>query len=142
MTCDAALMEASLVRLAERGTELRHGLYERFFAVYPARRADFLCPETTSVRMTDETLQMMYGLAAEESWVWPLVSELSYTHRAYGRLPIAEYDTFVDLTVAELADALGDDWTSAEAEAWDRQAARLKAMIAKAQTDWERVLPR
>lgn len=142
MTSDAALMEASLVRLAERCTELRHGLYERFFAAYPARRADFLCPEATSIRMTDETLQMMHGLATDESWVWPLVAELSYTHRAYGRLPFEEYETFIDLTVAELASALGDDWTSADAEAWDRQAARLKVMIAKAQTDWERVLPR
>ena len=135
-------MEQSLVLLAERGIELRHGLYERFFAAYPARRADFLCPEATSVRMTDETLQMMYGLAAEESWVWPLVAELSYTHRAYGRLPIEEYDSFIDLTVAELGDALGEEWTPAHATAWQKQAARLKAMVAKAQTEWELVLPR
>ena len=142
MSGDAALIEASLIRLAERGIELRHGLYERFFAAYPSRRADFLCPEATSVRMTDETLQMMHGLAADESWVWPLVAELSYTHRAYGHLPFEEYEAFVDLTVVEMADALGDDWSGADADAWGRQAARLKDMIAKAQTDWERVLPR
>lgn len=142
MSGDAALIEASLIRLAERGIELRHGLYERFFAAYPSRRADFLCPEATSVRMTDETLQMMHGLAADESWVWPLVAELSYTHRAYGHLPFEEYEAFVDLTVVAMADALGDDWSEAQAEAWGRQAARLKDMIAKAQTDWERVLPR
>ena len=142
MTSDAALIEASLLRLAERGIELRHGLYERFFAAYPARRADFLCPEATSIRMTDETLQMMHGLATDESWVWPLVAELSYTHRAYGRLPFAEYEAFVDLTVAEMAEALGDDWSEAQAEAWGRQAARLKGMIAKAQTEWDVVLPR
>ena len=142
MSSDAALIEASLLRLAERGIELRHGLYERFFAAYPARRADFLCPEATSIRMTDETLQMMHGLASDESWVWPLVAELSYTHRAYGRLPFAEYETFVDLTVAEMAEALGDDWSEAQAEAWGRQAGRLKGMIAKAQTEWDVVLPR
>ena len=142
MSTDAALIEATLVRLAERGIELRHGLYERFFAAYPARRADFLCPDATSVRMTDETLQMMHGLAADESWVWPLVAELSYTHRAYGHLPFEEYEAFVDLTVATMADALGDDWSQAEAAACGRQADRLKTMIAKAQTDWERVLPR
>ena len=142
MSSDAALIEASLLRLAERGIELRHGLYERFFAAYPARRADFLCPEATSIRMTDETLQMMHGLASDESWVWPLVAELSYTHRAYGRLPFAEYEAFVDLTVAEMAEALGDDWSEAQAEAWGRQAGRLKGMIAKAQTEWDVVLPR
>jgi hemoglobin-like flavoprotein len=142
VSSDAALIETSLVKLAERGIELRHGLYERFFAAYPARRADFLCPEATGVRMTDETLQMMHGLASDESWVWPLVAELSYTHRAYGRLPFEEYEAFVDLTVTTMADALGDDWSEAQAAAWGRQAERLKAMIHKAQTDWERVLPR
>ena len=142
MSGDAALIEASLVRLAERGIELRHGLYERFFAAFPARRADFLCPEATSIRMTDETMQMMHGLANDESWVWPLVAELTYTHRAYGRLPFEEYEAFVDLTVAELADALGDDWSDADAVAWGRQAEQLKAMISKAQAEWEVVLPR
>ena len=136
------MMEATLVLLAERNIELRHGLYERFFAAYPARRADFLCPEATSIRMTDETLQMMHGLATDESWVWPLVAELSYTHRSYGRLPFAEYEAFVDFTVAEMAEALGEDWSKEQAEAWDRQAARLKAMISKAQTEWDMVLPR
>ena len=138
----AALMEQSLLKLAASGVELRHGLYERFFAEFPARRADFLCPEATSIRMTDETLQMMYGLAAGESWVWPLVAELSYTHRAYGKLPIAEYDAFVDMTVAQLAAILGDDWSEAEAKAWSAQAERLKVLISKAQAEWEQVLPR
>ena len=142
MNASAAVMEQSLVKLAERGIELRHGLYAKFFAAYPARRADFLCPEATSVRMTDETLQMMFGLASGASWVWPLVAELSYTHRAYGRLPIEEYDSFIDLTVAELAEALGDEWTAAQAAVWQAQAELLKALVATAQAEWEVVLPR
>ena len=137
----AALMEQSLLKLAESGVELRHGLYQRFFAAFPARQAAFLCPEATSLRMTDETLQMLYGLAGEEKWVWPLVAELIYTHRAYGKLPLREYDAFVDMVIAELAAVLGESWSEAEAEAWQAQAERLKTMIATAQAEWDPVLP-
>ena len=138
----AALMEQSLLKLAESGVELRHGLYQRFFAAFPARQAAFLCPEATSLRMTDETLQMLYGLAGEEKWVWPLVAELIYTHRAYGKLPLREYDAFVDMVIAELAAVLGESWSEAEAEAWQAQAERLKTMIATAQAEWDPVMPR
>lgn len=139
---DAQLIEASLVRFAELGIELRHGLYERFFAAYPERQAAFLCPEATSVRMTDETLQIMYGLASDEPWAWPLIAELVATHRSYGVLPLAEYDAFIDLTLEELAGALGQDWTQPCAAAWGRQAARFKALIAEATDEWNKILPR
>lgn len=139
---DAELIEASLLTLAESGVEIRHRLFDRFFEAYPARRKDFLAREATSIRMTDETLQMLYGLAGEETWVWPLVAELVATHRSYGHLPVTEYDGFVDLVVAELAEVLGDHWTAPTAAAWERHALRLKVMIAEASADWERILPR
>ena len=135
-------MEHTLALLAERKIELRHGLYERFFAAFPARRSAFLCPEATSVRMTDETLQMLHGLAAGETWVWPLVAELIYTHRAYGALPLREYDAFVDMVVEELEAALGSDFTRDQETAWSEQAEALKTMIGKAQPEWDQVLPR
>ncbi len=138
----AALIEQSLLALAEQGTELRHGLYERFFAAFPERRGMFLCPEATSIRMTDETLQMMHGIAAGESWVWPLVAELIATHRSYGALPLREYDAFVDMLVDELSEALGPDLTRDQSDAWREQAERLKTMIGKAQAEWDEVLPR
>ncbi|MFM5918516.1 MAG: globin [Novosphingobium sp.] len=138
----AAQMEATLALLAERKVELRHGLYKRFFAAFPARREAFLCPEATSLRMTDETLQMLYGLASGEAWVWPLVAELIYTHRAYGALPLREYDAFVDMVVEELEAALGGDFTRDQEAAWSEQAERLKTMIGKAQAEWDQVLPR
>jgi hemoglobin-like flavoprotein len=139
---DAELIEASLLRLADTGVELRHGLFERFFAAYPERQAAFLCPEATSVRMTDETLQILYGLAQDEAWVWPLIAELVATHRSYGTLPLAEYEAFIDLTLVELGEALGSDWTDPCAAAWGRQAARFKALIAEATEEWNRILPR
>jgi hemoglobin-like flavoprotein len=138
----AATIEHTLVLLAERSIELRHGLYERFFTAFPARRAAFLCPEATSVRMTDETLQMLHGLASDETWVWPLVAELVATHQAYGDLPLREYDAFVDMAVEELQAALGPDFTRKQKTAWSKQAEALKTMIGKAQAEWDQVLPR
>lgn len=138
---DAARMEASLIAVANAGIDIRHALFERFFAAYPERRASFISVDAASRRMTDETLQMMFGLAKGEAWVWPLVAELVFTHRSYGALPIAEYDAFIDMTVAELGAAAGAGWAAAIAAAWQRQAGALKAMIRKARAEWADAMP-
>ena len=138
---DAPAMEASLVAVADAGIDIRHALFDRFFAAFPDRRASFMIVDASSRRMTDETLQMMLGLAKGEGWVWPLVAELVFTHRAYGRLPIAEYDAFIDMTVEELGAAAGAAWSAATAAAWQRQAKALKAMIRQARAEWESAMP-
>lgn len=137
----ALAMEASLAAVAEAGIDIRHALFERFFAAYPARRASFMVVDASSVRMTDETLAMMLGLAKGESWVWPLVAELVHTHRTYGPLPIGEYDAFIDMTVAELGAAAGAAWTADCAAGWQAQAEALKAMIRRARAAWQAALP-
>ncbi|KGB52512.1 hypothetical protein FG91_03256 [Sphingopyxis sp. LC81] len=138
---DAARMEASLTAVADAGIDIRHALFERFFAAFPERRASFMVVDASSRRMTDETLQMMFGLAKGEGWVWPLVAELVFTHRAYGPLPIAEYDAFIDMTVAELGAAAGTTWNGEAAAAWQRHAGALKAMIRRARAEWESAMP-
>lgn len=142
MASDSELIEADLLALAEQGIELRHALYARFFAAHPERRSAFLCPEATSVRMTDETLQILHGLATDADWVWPLIAELVGTHRSYGTLPLAEYDSFIDLTVATLGDALGPSWSVTSAASWKRQAARFKRLVADATAEWDRIIPK
>lgn len=138
---DVALMEASLAAVAEAGIDIRHTLFDRFFAAYPERRASFMVVDASSRRMTDETLQMMFGLAKGEGWVWPLVAELVFTHRAYGPLPIAEYDAFIDMTIVELGAAAGAAWSADCAAAWQGQADELKAMIRRARIEWQAALP-
>lgn len=137
----AAAMEASLVAVADAGVDIRHALFDRFFAAYPNRRSSFMVVDASSVRMTDETLQMMLGLAKGEGWVWPLVTELVHTHRAYGPLPIGEYDAFIDMTVAELGSTARAVWTPECAESWAEQAEALKAMIRRARAEWQAALP-
>ena len=138
---DAALMEASLIAVADAGIDIRLPLFERFFAAYPERRASFISVDAASRRMTDETLQMMFGLAGGEDWVWPLVAELVFTHRSYGALPIAEYDAFIDMTVGELELAAAAVWCDETAAAWQRHADALKAMIRKARAEWASAMP-
>ncbi|WP_428631086.1 hypothetical protein [Sphingopyxis sp.] len=138
---DVALMEASLIAAVDAGIEIRHSLFDRFFAAYPDRRASFISVDAASRRMTDETLQMMFGLASGESWVWPLVTELVFTHRNYGALPIAEYDAFIDMTVEEFGKAVGAAWSAPVAAAWRRNADALKALIRKARTEWASAMP-
>lgn len=136
---DAASMEASLIAAAD--ADIRLPLFERFFAAFPERRASFISIDAASRRMTDETLEMMLGLAKGEGWVWPLVAELVFTHRSYGALPIAEYDAFIDMTVDELGKVAGPAWTVEAASAWHRHADALKAMIRKARAEWKNAMP-
>jgi hypothetical protein len=138
---EVAAMEASLAAVADAGIDIRHALFDRFFAAFPDRRASFMVVDASSRRMTDETLQMMFGLAKGEGWVWPLVAELVFTHRAYGPLPIGEYDAFIDMTVTELGAAAGPEWSAEAAAAWQRHADALKAMIRRARAEWESAMP-
>jgi hemoglobin-like flavoprotein len=142
MPSDAELMEASLIALAEAGVELRHPLFARWFAVWPERRATFINVDASSRRMTDETLEMMLGLAkGEEQWVGPLVDELAFTHRSYGRLPWEEYESWIDLTVEVVGEAAGAGWSEEAEAAWRRQAERLKVLLTEARISWDRAMP-
>ena len=129
---DAALMEASLLAAAETGADIRAPLFDKFFTAFPDRRASFYNLEASTPRMTNETLEMMLGLAKGEQWVWYQIAALEFTHRNYGDLPQVEYDSFVDLAVDTLAEAAQQDWTAEMDAAWRRQAERLKIMIKEA----------
>jgi hypothetical protein len=132
---DAELIEASLIALDGRETAMRGLLFDRFFARFPERRAIFIHVDATSVRMTDETLQWLYGLAQDRKWVWSQIAELVFNHRNYGELRQDEYDVFVDFAIDALRDTI-DHWDAATEGAWRRQAATLKTLIARARAEW------
>jgi hypothetical protein len=136
---DAELMEQSLLAIAD--VDIRLPIFERFFAAWPERRATFLALDASSRRMTDETIQMMFGLAQDAHWVWPLVCDLVFSHRSYGYLPFAEYESFIDLTVEELLAAAGSEAPEGCRAAWETQAEALKAMIDKARHEWTEAIP-
>lgn len=137
---DAQIIEDGLTRLADRGIDIRLPLLEKFLAAFSDRRAAFLNLDAGSRRITDETLQMLYGQACEESWVWPMVAELVATHRHYGALARAEYDQFIDLTVDEVKIGNGAAWTQRDQDVWDRHAKALKDIVARAMAEWDHAL--
>lgn len=133
---DADLIESSLLALDGREAVMREHLFDRFFARFPERRAIFIHVAATSVRMTDETLQWMLGLASDKAWVWSQVAELVFNHRNYGHLTYDEYAAFIDLAIDTLGETVGAAWSADADAAWRRQAVTLKAMIARAQAEW------
>ncbi len=135
MMSDADLIEASLIALDGREAAMRTLLFDRFLARFPERRAIFIHVDATAVRMTDETLQWLHGLAQDRKWVWSQVAELVFNHRNYGALRQEEYDAFVDLAIDALRDTV-DTWDAATEGAWRRQAASLKTLIARARAEW------
>ena len=135
MMRDADLIEASLTALDGREAAMRGLLFDRFFARFPERRALFLHVEATSVRMTDETLQWLFGLAHDRKWVWSQVADLVFNHRNYGELGQHEYDAFVDFAIDALRDTV-DAWDAPTESAWRRQAASLKTLVARARAEW------
>lgn len=132
---DAELIEASLVALDGSEAAMRARLFDRFLARFPERREIFIHVDATAVRMTDETLQWLHGLAQDRKWVWSQVAELVINHRNYGALRQEEYDAFVDLAIDALRDTI-DTWDAAAEGAWRRQAASLKTLIARARAEW------
>jgi hypothetical protein len=138
----AELMEASLIAVADTGVELRHPLFARWLAAWPDRRATFINIDASSRRMTDETLEMMLGLAkGKELWVGPVVDELAFTQRSYGRLPWAEYESWIDLTVEVVGELAGSAWNAETEAAWVWQAERLKVLLTDARVGWDRAMP-
>jgi hypothetical protein len=135
-------MEASLVAVADAGVELRHPLFARWFAAWPERAATFINADASSRRMTDETLEMMLGLAkGEEYWVWPQLAELVHNHEGYGHFSAEEYESWIDLTVEVIGEAAGAAWNAETEAAWQRQAVRLKVLLTEARIGWDRAMP-
>jgi hypothetical protein len=139
MPNDVDLMEASLAAAAE--ADINGPLYARFFESYPDRRPTFINLDVSQRRMTDETLQMMLGLAKGERWVWPLIAELTFTHRNYGSIPHSEYRAFITMTIDTLAASAGNAWTPATDTAWRTQGDALYTKIVAAREGWSEAMP-
>lgn len=141
MRDDMAHMEASLVAMADIDSAFRTALFESFFAAFPRRRDLFYSLDPASRRMTDETIAMLYALAAGERWVPDMVNELVSTHRAYGPLPVEEFGAFITLIIDHIGERAGAAWSPECDAAWRRQGDQLFAMICAAQAGWAHALP-
>lgn len=125
-------MEDTLIAVAEADIDIVPALFETFLAAFPEQRAAFTNLEAAMGRMTSETLDALLGLAQDEQWVPVAIVNFVDLHRNYGEIPEGQYFAFVAMLVEALAAAAGPGWSAVQAEAWNRQAARLNAMIAEA----------
>jgi hemoglobin-like flavoprotein len=127
---DVAAMEQTLVAIADAEIDIAPALFDRFFAAFPEHRAAFYNLDAARARMTNETLEAIYGLASDEHWVATTVTNFVDLHRNYGTYSAELYAAFIDMTVDTLAEAVGLQWTGRSEAAWRAQATRLKTMIA------------
>ena len=111
----AAVMEKTLLAIADANVDIVPMLFTRFLAAYPEQRTAFTNLEAAQGRMTNETVEALLGLATREYWV-----------------PVEQYAAFVNMLVDTLAEAAGRAWTEAQDHAWKSQAKRLNGMIAEA----------
>lgn len=127
-----AQMEKSLLAIGQTGIDIAPKLFERFLAAFPEQRVAFTNLEAAMGRMTNETVEALFGLANLEHWVPVTITNFVDLHRNYGEIPLKQYASFVDMVVDALAQAAGHGWSPAQEAAWRMQAQRLNGMIAEA----------
>lgn len=128
----AAVMEKTLLAIADANVDIVPMLFTRFLAAYPEQRTAFTNLEAAQGRMTNETVEALLGLATREYWVPVTITNFVDLHRNYGEIPLEQYAAFVNMLVDTLAEAAGRAWTEAQDHAWKSQAKRLNGMIAEA----------
>lgn len=71
-------------RCSPSPTQASTTLFGQFLNAFPATTRRFLNLDAASRRMTDETLQAMFGLWLVRGWVWPQIAEQLVTHALWG----------------------------------------------------------
>lgn len=122
-------MMVVLEAVGEAGIDIVPRVFDRFFERYPETREMFPNLPAAAGRMVNETIEALVGIAEGAWWVETTIVNFVDLHRNYGAITIDHYAGWGDITVAVLLDAAGDGSAAAEA-AWQRQAVRLKEMIA------------
>lgn len=128
---DAALIEASLERIAERLGDPAPLVYARLFAAFPELEALFVRDRLGTVRgnMLQVTLECLLDFAGPRAYAGNFVGSERVNHAGLG-VPQAMFDQFYQTVIATFRDALGDDWTATTEAAWQRAARGLVAAAA------------
>ena len=133
MTPDAALLEHTLERVAQRIGDPAPQVFERLFAQSPELLALFGNDPAGSVRgeMFHRALECLLDAAGPAQFVTGLVASEHLTHQGYG-VSTAQFECFFGTVVAVFREALGDDWTPAIDAAWARTVARVQGITSPA----------
>ena len=128
----AAIIEASLVRAADRGGDLTPFVYARLFAARP----DLLPLFGTDVRdaVKGEMLAQVFDTILD--YIGPrifadhMLRAHAVTHDGYG-VPPEVFSSFFNVIAATVADILADERPGATADAWDALVAELVLTLRK-----------
>lgn len=132
---DNELIEQTLTALDGKEDAYRVEVFNRLFADYPEAQEAFLGFDGSSVRMSNEVLELLHGLASGADWVETQTTDVIDLHQSYGDFRLDQFHHFADLAAATVCDITG---ASAEQRAaWQRQADKLKPLIAQSRTDWD-----
>ena len=128
MTDDVALIEASLILVAERLGDPAPLVYARLFAAFPELEALFVRDQAGMVRgnMLQVTLECLLDFAGPRAYASYFVGSERVNHAGLG-VPSAMFDRFYQTVIATFREALGPDWTAATEAAWQRAAQGLVA---------------
>lgn len=125
MTDHAAALDASLALAVERGGDPQPAVYARLFAAHPAMEKEFWRDTSGSIRgeMLTRTIEVALDLAGPQGWAPSFLETEIVTHAAYG-IPPGVFAAFLPIVADVIAQACGDGFTPAMADAWAEVLAR------------------
>lgn len=132
---DPELIEQTLEALEGKENDFRLSVFERLFTAYPDVKELFLGFEGSSVRMSDEILGLLHGLATGEDWVENQTIDVIDLHQNYGDFQLSQFFHFAEIAVETVCELTGA--CDQQRAAWQRQAERLKPFIEQARADWD-----
>ncbi len=122
----AALIEASLERLAERCEDPTPHVYERLFAAQPGMQAHFWRDTNGAVRgeMLTRAFEAILDFVGERRYAQHMISTEMVTHEGYD-IPREIFMTFFATIRDTARDLLDMDWTPAFEAAWSGMLAEM-----------------
>lgn len=126
-----AEMTRTIEAIGAAGVDIVPLYFERFFARYPAQLGLFHNRASSQGAMVNEMLTMLLAQGQGEDWVPTMMRAQVTTHFDHGDIELTQYRGALDLLVEVLGQAAGRDWNAAQATAWQAQADRLYALIAR-----------
>ena len=123
---DAALIEASLERVAARVGDPAPLVYARLFAEFPELEALFVRDVSGTVRgnMLTTTLECLVDFAGPRAYATHFVGSERVNHAGLG-VPAEMFDRFYATVIGTFREVLGEAWTAETDAAWARAAAGL-----------------
>lgn len=125
---DAAVIEASLERLAELSEDPTPLVYERLFARHPQMEPYFWRDADGAIKgeMLSRAFEAILDFVGDRRYADHMIGTEMVTHEGYD-VPRDIFITFFETIRDTVRDVLADDWTEGQAVAWEAMLAEIRA---------------